>query len=279
MRGEAGPGSYKAAYARAPFVFAMAKATALPGPILVGLMSDLAGSPSSNKALLHRMTAGGALELSRAGRVGIYRMAGRLFVGFAAVRGDGSLRAEAWDGRFHSLIYDIPESRRRERDRFLMAAHQVGYRTLRPGLLISPTDEHRALAGLADLGVLEAWVTFSEHEIGDIVTRAWRLAEFRHEYELAIARLETMLAADLEGLDGVAAMQAMFESEGLRTGLLLRDGALPPDLTPPDWPAARLLALVQEAERRLDGAAVAYVERRIAASPHAHLVEADLSWP
>ena len=116
MPSDVGPGGFKPAYARAPFIFALARAQALPGPILIDLMTDLEGTSSSNKALLHRMTTGGALEVSRVGRVGIYRMAGRLLAGFTAVRGDGPLRSGAWDGRFHALIYDIPESRRRERD-------------------------------------------------------------------------------------------------------------------------------------------------------------------
>ena len=77
----------------------------------------------------------------------------------------------------------------------------------------------------------------------------------------------------------VPMLRTMFASEALRTGLLLRDGALPDELTPPDWPARRLVALVDEAEQRLGGAAVAYVQERIAAGPHAGLVEADLSWP
>ncbi len=279
MPSDVGPGGFKPAYARAPFVFALARARALPGPILIDLMSDLEGTSSSNKALLHRMTTGGALELSRVGRVGVYRMAGRLLAGFTAVRGDGPLRSGAWDGRFHALIYDIPESRRRERDRFLMAAHQVGYRTVRPGVLISPTDEHQALGGLGDLGVLDAWITFSPEETPQLVAQAWRLEEFRAEYEEAIAAVEAILDSDLDRMEGAEALRTMFASEALRTGLLLRDGALPDELTPADWPARRLVTLVDEAERRLGGAAVAYVQERIAAGPHAGLVEADLSWP
>lgn len=276
--GEGGAGGYIPAYARAPFVFAVARARALPGPILVRLMTDLEGSTSSNKALLHRMTAAGALELARAGRVGVYRMAGRLLRSFEAVRGDGALRTDAWDGRFHALIYDIPESRRRDRDRFLMAAQQVGYRTLRPGLLISPTDEHRTLDRPCDPGVLDAWISFAPHEIPQVVAQAWRVEDFRAEYDRAIATVESILSCGLEELADAQALRTMYACESLRTGLLLRDGALPAELVPPGWPAPRFAALVDEVERRLGPAVVAHVVEQIATSPHAALVEADLSW-
>lgn len=274
-----GPGVFKPAYARAPFVFALARASTIPGPILVSLMSDMEGTPAANKALLHRMTAGGALELTRNGRVGTYRMAGRLLTGFTAVRGDGTLRSGGWDGRFHTLIYEIPEARRRQRDRFLMAAHQVGYRLLRPGLLISPTDEHHVLAGLGELGVVSGWITFPESDTPSIVSRAWRLEDFRAEYDDAIAALERTLTSDLEGVGGAPALRLLYEAEAPHTALLLRDGALPSELTPPDWPAGRLAALLQEVELRLAPAAVAHVHAVIASSPHAHLVTTDDAWP
>lgn len=273
------PGGFKPAYARAPFVFGVARAVELPGPVLVSLMSDLDGTPAANKALLHRMTATGALELTRAGRVGTYRMAGRLLTGFGAVRGDRALRSAAWDGRFHALVYDIPESRRRERDRFLVAAHEVGYRTVRPGLLIGPTDELDTVGDTSGLGVQEAWMTFPERDVPDLVARAWRLGEFRAEYDHAVAALQVTLARDLERSAGAEALRTMFEAKAMLTGLLLRDGALPAELTPPDWPAARVRDLVRSVEDRLWPAVLAHVDEVVRTGPHTHLVVSDESWP
>lgn len=268
------PGVYKATYARAPFIFGMARARALPGPVLVALMTVLEGTPAANKALLHRMVEGGSLTLTRVGRVGVYGMAGRLLTGFTAIRGDGSLRSSGWDGRFHALVYDIPESRRRDRDRFLMAAFQVGYRSMRPGVLISPTDESHHLPA-TDLGLQSAWMTFPEDETPALVERVWRLDAFRAEYEEAIGEVERCLTRPLEKLEGPDALRLLFEAVSPHTALLLRDGALPLELRPEGWPAGRLLAVVEEAERRLAPAASAYVNEQVSGSPYADLVEAD----
>jgi phenylacetic acid degradation operon negative regulatory protein len=48
----------------------------------------------------------------------------------------GSDQSPDWDGRFRSVIYDIPESRRRDRDALQDRASQVGFGMPRPGLLI-----------------------------------------------------------------------------------------------------------------------------------------------
>lgn len=277
-----GPGVFKPSYARAPFVFAMAGAAALPGPVLADLMSVLEGTPASNKALLHRMSAGGSLQLTRVGRVGVYRMGGRLLTGFTAVRGDGSLRSSGWDGRFQALIYDIPESSRRARDRFLMAAFQVGYRSVRPGLLISPSDEHHLLAAIGDLGVQTAWITFPAEETSALVERVWQLDRFRAEYEEAVAAAQQVLDSLPEKtapIDGATALRDLYDVVAARTALLLRDGALPAELTPPGWPADDLRILTAEIERKLAPAARVYVRAAIDRSPHAHLREPDGSWP
>lgn len=274
MSSHAAPvGVFKPSYARAPFIFALARATVLPGPCLVALMTDLAGTSSSNKALLHRMTVGGSLTMTRVGRVGTYRMSGRLLAGFSAVRGDGRLRSGSWDGRFHALIYDIPEAHRRDRDRLLMAAHQVGYRSVRPGLLISPTDEHHLLDPESKARTLTAWITFPADEIHQVVARAWRLPEFRAEYDAAIDDLTRTVATDLEQLVGAVALRTLFDAAATRTELLLREGELPDELTPPDWPAEQLRVLTQQIEQRLAPAAQAHVQAVIEASPYASLVE------
>lgn len=269
----AGPGGFKPAYARAPFVFAMVRATALPGPLLVSLMSDIEGTEAANKALLHRMTSGGELTLERVGRVGVYRLAGWLLAGYTAARGDGSLRSSHWRGAFHALIYDIPEARRSERDRFLAAAHQVGYRAVRPGVLISPSDEHHLFP--VPGGVQTAWITFPGADLTALVARAWHTESFRADYERVIADLETTLRQDLTGVRGAEALRALFRIATPRIELMLREGALPPELTPPDWPAPRLIALVEEAERRLGPAARAYVQHVLDSDPYAGLAQRE----
>lgn len=271
-------GGYKPSFARAPFVFGLTRARALPGPILVDLMSDLGGSPAANKALLHRMVTHGALDVSRVGRVGVYRMARLLLAGFIAVRGDNARQSEPWDGRFHALVYDIPESRRRQRDQFLASAFQAGYRMLRRGVLIAPTNLSATVIVPRPDDVTRGWLSVAEADLEGVVARTWQLDAFRAEYETEIARVKALLADDLSSRSGPDALRLLYAASSAQSGLMLREGFLPSELRPANWPAERLVALVSRVEERLSAEAVAHVAAVLASSPHRDLVEGDPSW-
>ncbi len=272
MGGSAGPGraGYTPSFARAPFVFAVTEASVLPGPVLVDLMSDLQASPAANKALLHRMVVADVLTVTRVGRVGCYRMGPAMLAGFALVRGDAP--PAPWDGRFHALVYDIPESRRRDRDRFLAAASRAGYRLLRRGVLIAPDDLSRTLAGTRPDEVTRCWLTFDPADVPRLVRRCWELDRFRPGHEAEVARLEALVATDLEALDGPAAFETLFGAVAARAALVLRTGELPPELVGASWPGQRLVTLVAEVDARLRVAARRHAAAVVAASPYAHLV-------
>ena len=127
--------------ARAPtvgFLFGVLGAKAVPGTVLVPLLTDLRMSPDAARILLYRMLGRGLLSVEHVGRVAVYRLAGSYAAHYQRIAFEGP--AQLWSGSFHALVYDIPETRRRERDRLRDEASLAGFGAPRSGLLIGVTE-------------------------------------------------------------------------------------------------------------------------------------------
>ncbi len=268
---------YSAAFGLAPLAFGVADASALPGPILITLiraMDDL--SEAAVKSLLHRMVGLGMLEVTRQGRVGVYRLAGTMLAGFAAVRDHGRIRTPlAWTGAFHSVIYDIPESHRPLRDQLRNQAFRAGYRALRPGVLISPTDESAALKQPTEPGLrcVMGWLSVELDEARAIARTAWDLDRHRASRQRAIGTLRAALANPAP--EDPEALRRYHQVIQPVVDVRFNDGDLPPELLPDDWPGGELFALMDEVTRHLGPAVDRYVAGVLAASPHHNLVRRD----
>lgn len=255
---------------KVPFVFGACRARALPGPVLVRLLGDLDQTPAAAKGLLHRLVTYSLLDLTRHGRVGVYRLSGRLREGFESLRDADA--PTTWDGRFHVLVHQIPESRRAERETFVHAALRFGYRQLRPGVLVGLTD---ASAGLGELltqaGVVPGWLEVDAPAAADIVDRAWDLPALAQRYAEAIA------AAQRPTLDhqGAEAFRVLFDASTPGYLMLAEEGQLPRWALPPDWPAPRLTAALGELDATLGPAAAAHADAVMSESRYAQLVERD----
>lgn len=267
--------AFVTAFDTVPFVFGCTGADALPGPILSELISELGMTPSAAKALLHRMTQVECLSLERRGRVGVYRMTGPFRAHFEAFR-DDDWRREPWDGRFHTLVYDIPEDERRLRDRLRAAAIRAGYRQLRSGVLIGPRDAGEGLEPFArGHRVTGGWWEIDRDQVGAIVRACWGLDDIRARYDRALTETRRLLAVDLELLTGPDAFRTMHATIRPLVELSLLDGQLPHELLPADWPATELQEEVGQIGGRLWPAVTAHVTHVVEASPHAALVVRD----
>ena len=265
------PSRYYPAFDKPPLCLAVAGADAMPGPLLVSLMTRLDLTASANRSILNRMVGHGMLGLERAGRVGVYRLAGRLLADFQRIQQGGP--PPAWDGRLQTLIYDVPEGQRTDRERFRAAAMRAGYRPLRPGVLVGVGDRSAALAEAIDrLGVLRGCLDVDADTARLVAERAWGLAALREDGEQLAASLRRLLA-DLSPLEGEAAFLQLHRMMRPVVAWTVALGDLPPELLPPDWPGARLGELLGEAHFRLLPAASGFVHGVINASPHAALVE------
>ena len=156
-----------------PYCFGAAEAVGLPGPVLSSLLLALGHTPTGAKALLHRLSGWGLVSSTRHGRVAVHRLAGQLAEGYQQVVSPQPQRV--WGGTFHTLLYDIPESRRRERDQLRAAAVGHGYRQLRPGVLVSPYDRSAGFLP-AFPGVVAGQLRLSTEAAAVVAERCWDLA-------------------------------------------------------------------------------------------------------
>jgi phenylacetic acid degradation operon negative regulatory protein len=116
-------------------VFGCIGAVALPGPAFAAVLARRGYSAVSVRNQLVRMVDRGLLRREKAGRVSIYHRAPALGGEFDLY--SGAAEPDGFDGSFPALLVTIPEYRRGDRDRVLHVARHCGYRTLRPGVLIS----------------------------------------------------------------------------------------------------------------------------------------------
>lgn len=261
---------YTPSFDKPPFVFGALRASALPGPLLIELMSVLDQSEAANKAILHRMSARGLLSIERRGRVGVYRLAGRMLQEYRQTRS----RSEPppWNGSFHSLIYDIPETQRRRRDGFRALALRLGYRPLRPGILISPNDSWDALAEIAaSLDVVRGQLVIDPAQVCATVLRCWALPGLRDDIERTLREVRALPGpASLSGPDALRLLHCLMRPA---TELRLRAGNLPRELLPRDWPQRELDAEVTRLFEALLPVMQPWLVAAFTSSPHAGLVE------
>jgi phenylacetic acid degradation operon negative regulatory protein len=74
-----------------------------------GGAEDLGVSPDAARALLSRICRQGQLSSEREGRTTRYRLAGEFARSFERVRDQSMARPAQWTGRFHALLYQVPE--------------------------------------------------------------------------------------------------------------------------------------------------------------------------
>jgi phenylacetic acid degradation operon negative regulatory protein len=180
--------------------------------------------------------------------------------------------AGPWDGRWHMVIYSVPESARSARDRLRKRLAWLGFGPLSASVWLSPHDRVAALrAGVpADSGIrLDVFRAGSEGAAADreIAARAWELEALDRDYRELLARYRPRLA-DFRG--GLPARQALV----VRTELMhdyrrfpFRDPDLPPELLPEGWSGRAAHEVFLEAHGLLRAQAEAYLDEVDARSP------------
>lgn len=222
--------------AAVPFLFGCADAEEMPGPLLVALLGDLGWSSPGARALLRRMTRYGMLSSRRDGRIAVHRLAGLMRDRFVRHVSGGPPRD--WDGRFHLLVQQIPETRRRVRDALLSAADGHGYRQLRPGVLLACWDESDGfLPQFADEDVITGWLELGADRDA-VVSRCWHLPEVAAQLNEVADDIDRALASPPDS--DVDCLRALAAGMGRALTLQLGTAALPAELLPADWPSARL---------------------------------------
>jgi phenylacetic acid degradation operon negative regulatory protein len=222
------------------FLFGMTGRAVLSGPILRRMLEDLGVSPDATRALLSRMCRQGQLSSERQGRITRYRLAGEFARSFERVRDQSVARPPQWTGRFHTLLYQVPEEHRAYRDALRRTAVFAGYGLLQQGVLISPTDRGAALSGVLEnpphgTHAWLTWLSISDADAARAASLAWALPTLAEVYRTHIDRLSRRMA---EGGGEVLRDYVDLLLPALTD--TLREPALPAELLPARWPGTAL---------------------------------------
>ena len=123
--------------------FGCLQASGLPGPVIVNVLGEHGYSTSSVHNQLVRMVQRGIISSERFGRVSVYRLSEHVLSDFGDIAGDHVF--PDYVGRLHTIVYSVPEAERGLRDRLQYIARSLGYRQLRPGILIGFADRSSQL--------------------------------------------------------------------------------------------------------------------------------------
>lgn len=230
--------------------FGCLRAQGLPGPVIVAILAEHGYSSSSVHNQLVRMVHRKILSSERTGRVSVYRLSERILSGFMDIAGDRE--APAFEGRFYAALYSIPESERMLRDRFQYTARMLGYRQLRPGLLLAFANRSHELSTQLPAVVAPGWAEFAtiEPEDTEVARRmTWRAFDLE-KAALELPPLDNELAAlSLDGSQPGGGSPDMslvkfFDIYYQVAQAVMTHPILPPDLVGPDQPAIRFRALM-----------------------------------
>lgn len=263
------------------YLFGVLAARAIPGTVLVPLLTDLGMSVPGARTMLHRMRAAGAVTVSKVGRVAVYRLAGVYLehyrkITFAAPVPD-------WAGAFQAIVYDIPETHRHERDRLREQAFQSGYAAVRSGLLI----------GVARPGAwLRRWLDRSEWMVEQaelrcelpaarrLADRAWGLAAIADRIEVfdaALRQVERRVAG--QRFDGPGALCRLYEIWQEFVAIQILAPSLPGELYPSRWGMAGMQNRVYRVNAALLPLANAHAQAVVGRAGAAELIEHEPQTP
>jgi phenylacetic acid degradation operon negative regulatory protein len=238
---------------------------AVPGPVLIAVLSDLGLSESAARAAILRLRRYGWLSTERRGRYTYYAPTATIRARQQRVQDHFTTPSPPWDGAFHGLIYEVPERHRAYRDRLRRCARLMGYASLRGGLLIAPNDRFLELQSLlseppSEAHLLPARIELASVDARRLAHRLWALEALAEEYRARVVAVRDAIEdAASDPPFGPQALRAFAAATQPVYQAIAQDPLLPNELLPDDWPRAELSAALQAAHRALGPAAVAYV--------------------
>jgi phenylacetic acid degradation operon negative regulatory protein len=146
-----------------------------------------------------------------------------------------------WDGQWHMVIYQVPESERGLRERLRKRLAWLGFGPLTASVWVSPHDlAGQVRAAFDDQPAVQLDV-FRSRTGGtaadrDIAARAWDLPALDADYQAMLSRYRPRLASYRTGdMPGPAALAERMRLIHDYRRFPFRDPDLPPELLPADW--------------------------------------------
>jgi phenylacetic acid degradation operon negative regulatory protein len=249
---------------------------------LVALMACFDVPEATVRVVAGRLRREGWLASRRAGRETVYALTPAAW----RLLDEGRTRifqraAGPWDGRWHMVIYSVPEAERAARDQLRKQLAWLGFGPLAASVWVSPHDRVAALRAALPAGAavrLDAFRAASEGARADrdIAGRAWDLAGLDRDYAALLARYRPRLAGYRRG---PAPREALVERVRLLQDYRrfpFRDPDLPPELLPAGWSGRAAHEVFLEAHGLLREGAEAFVD---SVQPSTAPPDSDVSIP
>lgn len=239
---------------------------------LVALMGCFDVSEPTVRVVAARMRKEGWLESRRDGRETTYVLTGTAW----RLLDEGRTRifdraAGPWDGRWHMVIYQVPEVERGVREQLRKRLSWLGFGPLSPSVWVSPHDrtgQVRAGPGSRQgvrLDVLHARSEGPDAD-RDMAGRAWDLVALDRDYAALIDEYRPRLAgyrrALPRGQDALVQRMRLVHDYRL---FPFRDPDLPPELLPPGWSGRAAHEIFLAAHEVLRAPAEAFVDEVLGA--------------
>ncbi|WP_328346407.1 PaaX family transcriptional regulator C-terminal domain-containing protein [Streptomyces violaceus] len=233
---------------------------------LVALMDCFDVPESTVRVVAARMRKEGWLESRREGRETVYVLTDASWRLLDEGRERIFGRAPGpWDGRWHMVIYSVPESDRALREQLRKKLSWLGFGMLSASVWISPHDriaevrESFADQSSVRIDALHARSEGAETD-RDMAARSWDLAALDKEYGELLDRYRPRLAGYRAGrtLGRDALVERMRLVHDYRL-FPFRDPDLPPELLPEGWAGRVAHETFLEAHGLLRAEAEAYV--------------------
>ncbi|MBO0848979.1 MAG: PaaX family transcriptional regulator [Pseudonocardia sp.] len=209
---------------------------------LIALMGCFDVPDATVRVVVTRLRKEGWLESRRAGRETTYVLtdaAWRLLEEGRSRIFDRS--TEPWDGRWHMVIYSVPETERALREQLRKKLSWLGFGPLSPSVWLSPHDRvaevREAVADWPPVR-LDAFHARTESVMidRDMAARAWALDELNRDYAAMLAvyrpRLDGYRTGALCGQDALVERMQLINAY---RKFPFRDPDLPAELLPDDW--------------------------------------------
>ena len=249
---------------------------------LLHLLREFGVSERAARSTLSRMSQKGWLASRRKGRHSRYEIKPP---GLRVVRG-GEVRIfeprrGEWDGRWHLVVYSVPEGKRGLRARLRTRLGWLGFGRLAPGTWVSPTDRRAEVeADLDDLRAKPYAVYFSDSRLPsirseEIVSRCWDLKGLNRDYARFLQRYEPAFVAARASfrrghpLSPVECFRRRFWLTLDYSQFPRRDPNLPPPLLPPNWRGTRAAEIFQSYHNLLRATSEDFVTEALSLDPAA----------
>ncbi|CAM2882293.1 PaaX-like protein C-terminal domain protein [Actinomyces slackii] len=255
-------------YGTVAFLCGLAETEELPGTFLVEVLTALGMSGSGARSHLRRAVGDGRLATRRVGRRTFYRLSGVYLQQYQQVESRFS-EPPAWEGHFHIVIYDVPETRRAERDALRAAAFEKGWASPRPGVLLGMGPPG---AWAADPSCSAGRLEIDDVAARTLAARAWPLAEAAMRIRHLAAELEEMGQAQPHEQSTRDDAHAVLLERIVDAHTLLRRATylwgslphLPAELLPEDYPHDLLARITDTMNGPIMGAGVRAAHRLLA---------------